>query len=220
MRTPTAVLFDMDGTLLDSRPGIVAATNATLRALGRPEVAEADLVPRIGPPLHDTWAELLQRPVTDVADVVADYRVRYATLMLDGTRPYAGVERLLEGLAERGLLLAVATSKAQPLAVALLEHLGLDGYFAAVRGPVPPSVEEKPATVARALEALGLTTGMGAVIVGDRHHDITGGRAHGLATIGAAWGYGSRAELEAAGADAIASEPLGVAPLLDGLTGS
>ncbi len=217
MSAPSAVLFDLDGTLVDSRPGIVAALNATLRQLGEPEVPEAALVPRIGPPIHDTWSELLQRPVDEVEDVVVAYRERYATLMLDGTSVYPGVVRLLERLSADGHLMAVATSKAQPMAIALLEHLGLDGFFAAVRGPVPPSTEEKPASVGRALEALGLATGTGAVLVGDRHHDVTGGHAHGLAVIGATWGYGSREELGAAGAEAIASEPAGVAPLLDGL---
>lgn len=217
MSPPAAVLFDLDGTLADSRPGIVAALNATLRGLGEDEVPEADLVPRIGPPIQETWAELLRRPTEEVDDVVAAYRERYAGLMLDGTRAYPGIERLLRGLAAEGRLLAVATSKSQALAVRLLEHLGLDGFFAAVRGPVPPSAEPKATTVARALEALGLPSGDGAVLVGDRHHDVTGGHAHGLTVIGAGWGYGTREELEAAGADLFAAEPAGVAPLLRGL---
>lgn len=217
MTAPAAVLFDLDGTLVDSRPGIVAALNATLTAMGQPELPESELVGRIGPPINETWAALLQRPDDQVADVVEAYRERYATLMLDGTHVYPGVARLLELLAGEGHLMAVATSKAQALAVELLEHLGLDGFFAVVRGPVPPSTEAKSATVARALEALGLATGRGAVLVGDRHHDVTGGHAHGLAVIGAAWGYGSVEELGAAGAEAVAAEPLGVVPLLHGL---
>ncbi len=206
----TTVLFDMDGTLCDSRPGIVAGLNATLAGLGEPERLEAELVPRIGPPIHETWAWLLGRE--DIDGVVADYRARYATLMLDGSFVYPGVEKLLQELRTRGALLAVATSKAQPLAVALLEHLGLDGYFAAIRGPVPPSTESKADTVARALEALGQPEG--AVLVGDRSHDVHGGHEHGLRVIGAGWGYAPPGELEAAGADAIAAQPLGVLPLL------
>ncbi len=210
----SAVLFDLDGTLVDSRPGIVAALNATLAELGEPELPEAALVPRIGPPIEETWAELLRRPQDAVAGVVAAYRERYAELMLDGTDVHPGIPRLLEALAADGHLLAVATSKAQPLAQELLAHLGLDGAFAAVRGPVPPAAEPKAATVGRALEALGLAAGADAVLVGDRHHDVEGGHAHGLAVIGAGWGYGSREELEAAGAVAVAAAPAGVLALV------
>lgn len=217
MSAPAPVLFDLDGTLVDSRPGIVAALNASLSALGEAELPEAELVKRIGPPIHDTWAELLQRPADAVEDVVAAYRERYATLMLDGTSVYPGVISLLQRLAGAGHLMAVATSKAQPMAVALLEHLGLDAFFAAVRGPVPPSTEAKATTVGRALEALGLPSGAGAVLVGDRHHDVAGAHAHGVAVIGAGWGYGSLEELAAAGADVVASAPAGVVPLLHGL---
>lgn len=208
----SAVLFDMDGTLCDSRPGIVAALNATLAGMGEPVRPDAELVPRIGPPIHETWAWLLGRE--DVDDVVADYRARYATLMLDGTLVYPGVVKLLEALREQGAHLAVATSKSQPLAVRLLEHLGLDGFFAAIRGPIPPSTEPKAVTVGRALEALGRVGGPESVLVGDRSHDVHGGHEHGLRVIGAAWGYAPEGELEAAGADAVAAEPLGVLPLL------
>lgn len=214
MSSPTAVLFDLDGTLVDSRPAIVGGLNATLRALGEPERSEAELVPRIGPPIHETWAWLLDRPVDEVGDVVDAYREHYAETMLDGTLLYAGVPRLLERLTAGGHLLGVATSKSQPAAVAILEHLGLDHHFATIRGPVPPSTEDKAATVGRALDALGLTTGAGAVLVGDREHDVHGAHAHGLTVIGAAWGYGTADELEAAGAEHIAAAPLGVLPLL------
>jgi phosphoglycolate phosphatase len=220
MSAPAAVLFDLDGTLVDSRPGIVAALNATLRELGEPEQPEAALVGRIGPPIHDTWAELLRRPADAVDDVVAAYRARYGRTMLEGTTVYPGVVRLLERLRAEGHPMAVATSKAQPIAVVLLKHLGLDGFFAAVRGPVPPSTEEKPATVGRALQALGPSTGVDAVLVGDRHHDVAGGHAHGLRVIGAAWGYGTVEELRAAGAAAIAAEPAGVVALLRGARGA
>lgn len=210
----TAVLFDMDGTLVDSRPGIVASMTITLRGLGVPVPPEAQLAANIGPPLHETFSSLLGRPPAEVDDVVAAYRATYATEMLAGTRVFDGVAELLDALAAAGHPLAAATSKAQHLAVALLDHLGLASRFAAIRGPVPPSHEEKAGTVARALEALGVAPGGDAVLVGDRHHDVDGGRANGLRVIGAAWGYGTRAELEAAGAAAIAARPGEVPGLL------
>ena len=208
---PIAVLFDMDGTLVDSQPGIVAAMNATLRALGEPERDEADLRARIGPPLPETFSDLLGRPPGELDDIVAGYRERYRTTMREGTFVYPGIPALLAGLEAAGHPLAVATSKAQPLAEELLDHLGLGAWFAAIRGPVPPSHEDKAGTVGRALEALGTRA---AVLVGDRHHDVTGARAHGLATIGAAWGYGGEDELWAAGARAIARRPDEVPGLL------
>ncbi len=208
---PVAVLFDMDGTLVDSQPGIVVAMNATLRALGEPERDEADLRARIGPPLPETIGELLGRPPAELDDIVAGYRERYRATMREGTFVYPGIPELLADLHAAGHPLAVATSKAQPLAQELLDHLGLGPWFVAVRGPVPPAHEDKAGTIGRALEALDTTE---AVLVGDRHHDVTGARAHGLATIGAAWGYGGEDELWAAGARAIARRPDEVPALL------
>jgi phosphoglycolate phosphatase len=208
---PVAVLFDMDGTLVDSQPGIVEAMNATLRELGEPERDPEDLRARIGPPLPVTIATLLGRRVDEVDAIVAAYRDRYRQTMRDGTFVYPGIPELLADLAAAEHPMAVATSKAQPLAEELLDHLGLGAWFAAIRGPVPPSHEDKAGTVGRALEALGTRA---AVLVGDRHHDVTGARAHGLATIGAAWGYGGEDELWAAGARAIARSPDEVPGLL------
>jgi phosphoglycolate phosphatase len=206
-----AVLFDMDGTLVDSQPGIVAAMNRTLRALGEPERDPEDLRARIGPPLQDTFGDLLGRPATEVDDIVAAYRDRYRETMRDGTFVFPGIPELLADLTAAEHPLAVATSKAQPLAQELLDHLGLGPWFAAVCGPVPPSHEDKAGTIGRALDELGTST---AVLVGDRHHDVTGARAHGLATIGAGWGYGGEDELWAAGARAIARRPDEVPGLL------
>lgn len=217
MSRPTAILFDLDGTLVDSRPAIVAGLNATLRELGEPERGEAELVARIGPPLQETWAHLLGRPVAEVADVVATYRETYRSLMREGTLVYPGVPELLAQLEAGGHRLGVATSKTQPIAIELLEHLGLAHHFVTICGPVPPSTEDKAGTVARALDALGLPSGEGAVLIGDREHDVHGGHAHGLRVIGAAWGYGSPGELEAAGADALVAAPLDLLALLAGL---
>ena len=217
MSRPTAILFDLDGTLVDSRPAIVGGLNATLRELGEPERPEAELVPRIGPPIHDTWAWLLNRPVDEVEDVVTAYRDRYRVTMLGGTLVYDGVPELLDQLAAAGHLLGVATSKTQSAAVDILEHLGLAHHFTTIRGPVPPSTEDKAATVGRALAAMGLTTGEGAVLIGDREHDVHGGHAHGLRVIGAAWGYAAPGELEAAGAGQLVAAPLDLLPLLAGL---
>lgn len=211
------VLFDLDGTLVDSRPGIVAAINATLRALGEPERASSELERFIGPPLHETFATLLAERSPDgtgLDDIVAMYRARYRLAMVEGTTVYHGITALLDALAATGTPLAVATSKARPLAVPLLEGLGLAGRFRVIAGPVPPARDDKAQTIAQALAELGPAAGDAPVMVGDRHHDIAGARAHGLRAIGVTWGFGGEAELRAAGADAVAADPAALGALL------
>lgn len=210
------VLFDLDGTLADSAPGITAAINATLRGLGAPEVPAADLLASIGPPLHETFGRLLiDRELTsaEIEDVVADYRRRYAAGMVAGSVPYEGVRELLSALRDQGRVLAVATSKAQSLAQALLDGHDLSAPFAAICGPVPPARETKTQTISKALAALGPRAD-GAVMVGDRHHDIRGAVENGVPAIGVLYGFGARDELEMAGADAIAADVSQLARLL------
>lgn len=225
--TAGAVLFDLDGTLVDSAPGITSAVNATLRGLGEPEVPVAELERAIGPPLHETFSRLLadRAPTADQIDaIVADYRARYAVGMVEGSIPYPGIRELLDALATAGRPLAVATAKSQPLAQALLEGLGLADRFAAICGPSPSARATKADTVRDALAALGLSgpddprgeagLGASAVMIGDRLHDVEGAAANGLPAIGVLHGFGSRAELTEAGAAAIAVDVAELAALL------
>lgn len=208
MTPPPAVLFDLDGTLVDSRAGIVAATNAQLVAMGREPAPEPLLVARIGPPLHDTFAMLVPGlGGLELDAVVAAYRVRYRQTMLTGTAVYPGIAELLEALRAQGRLLAVATSKAGPLARELLTALGLAHHFAAIVGPEPPSRDPKPATVAKALAAAQIAARPDVWMVGDRHHDMEGAAAHGLRGAGVLWGFGDAAELTGAGAEVVVATP-------------
>jgi len=169
---------------------------------------EAELVRFIGPPLREAFVELLIGLDADpgLADACVDrYRERYADACLVETLPYPGVDRVVERLARR-LPLAVATSKPARFAEPILVELGLRESFRAVVGPdLAARREPKSETVGRALAALGAPGPT--AIVGDRHHDVAAGRAHGLGTIGVTWGFGTRAELEAAGADRIVETP-------------
>jgi phosphoglycolate phosphatase len=208
------VLLDLDGTLADSLPGITAATNA---ALGTSLSAE-EVRPRVGPPLHETFAALTGATGEELDEAVARYRAIYAELMLEGTVVFDGIPELLAQLRDAGLLLAVATSKARPLAVPPLEGLGLAGFFAAIEGPVPggPAAHHHTrATIGVALDALGRPPVATVTMVGDRHHDVEGAHAHGIRAVGVTWGFGSREELR--GADALAATPAALgALLLDG----
>ncbi len=199
-----AILFDLDGVLVDSRAAIGASMNHALVSLGHPAREEAELHRYIGPPLYGAFSELSGKPVEsdEVAALVGAYRARYAVASLRDSLVMPGIEAALEALA-RDHTLAVATSKPRAFAVPLLEALGLSRHFAWIAGPeVDAHMEPKAVTVRDALEKVG---GPPAVMVGDRVHDIEGARANGIPVIAVAWGIGDAVEL--AGADALAASP-------------
>jgi len=202
------LLFDLDGVIADSRFAITRSINHALVAHGLAARSERELERFIGPPLLEAFSEILAAEGADPSlaeGCVAAYRERYGEACLVETLPYPGVARVVERLAGR-LPLAVATSKPAHFADPILVELGLRDSFRAVVGPsLDAKAERKAETVARALLALGEPRP--AAIVGDRHHDVAAGRANGIATIGITWGFGSRAELEGAGADVLLDSP-------------
>jgi phosphoglycolate phosphatase len=205
--TAPAVLFDLDGCLIDSRAGILASVHVAMSACGLAPMPDAELEWLIGPPLRTGFAELCRRVGRDdasLAQALLDaYRADYHDTMLDHTPLVPGVEQLLRSLSASRPV-GVVTSKPRILALEILEHHGLTEVFSVVEGPSFDEADEpKVDTLGRALVELdGLTA---STMVGDRHHDIEAGRAHGLRTIGVTWGIGSTAELGEAGADTIVS---------------
>ncbi|WP_231502661.1 HAD hydrolase-like protein [Blastococcus sp. URHD0036] len=206
------MLFDLDGTLVDSTPGIWASVRVAAADLGLPEPNPAQLRDMVGPPLQDGFALVLGVPAGDVPRAVAAYRAHYSAGALLDVTVYDGVPELLAELREEGAVLAVATSKPEPFAVRVLEHTGLAGCFASVHGAtLDGAVRHKAQVVAAALAAH--PEGRRPVLVGDREHDVLGAAAHGLPCIGAGWGPAPD-ELRAAGAAAVAGTPAEVRSLL------
>jgi len=208
------VLLDLDGTLSDSAPGILDSLRSAFAEVGVPWVDQDTARALLGPPFWHSLPPLVGADRVD--EVVASYRRHYwAGAMLE-TVSYPGVAELLAGLAERGLRLAVATSKAEPQAVRIVEHLGLADYFETICGDtVDGRRDSKALVVGEALRRLDRPEPAQVLMVGDRSHDVLGAAAHGIGCAGALWGYGSVAELAAAGALRLCEQPVDLLELVE-----
>ena len=201
--TPTcSVLLDLDGTLIDSQPGILASCLAALRALGHEPDQTLDIKRIIGPPLEDIMKVLLQPYGDDrVGEAVAAYRQHYGESGFLGSEPYPGIGSSLDELQQAGLRIYLATSKRETFASRILHHLGFATYFDGIHGSVPGgALDHKPELLAHILSQHNILPAH-SLMVGDRRHDISGAHAVGMRGLGVLWGYGTRDELETAGAD-------------------
>ncbi|MDI1264939.1 MAG: HAD hydrolase-like protein [bacterium] len=195
-----SVLLDLDGTLIDSAPGILASCGAALRALGHEP--PADMRVAVGPPLEDILRGLLA-PLGDdrLDEAVLAYRADYGSNGIARNTLYPGIGDALRQMSGAGLQLYLATSKRAVFARAILEHLELTRFFAGIHGSEPGgALDHKPELIAHVLSKHRLHPAS-SVMVGDRQFDISGAHANGMRAYGVLWGYGSRAELEGAGAD-------------------
>jgi len=206
------ILFDLDGTLTDSRPGIVKTIQHALRSVGVEPPPESDLLWCVGPPLREIFARLLPRGETLLVErVVAAYVERYRIAGYRENRIYPEVPEMLAALGARKRLVLV-TAKHTDSAERILTLFNLRGHFSAVFGSEPSGrLADKKDLVRHLLDELALERSE-TIIVGDRVHDIEGGRHNGIRAIGAAWGYGSDEEL--AGAGHICRSPSEVLTLL------
>ncbi|MBN8481174.1 MAG: HAD hydrolase-like protein [Xanthomonadales bacterium] len=201
------VLFDLDGTLIDSEAGIVGSMRHALAAMGAEPVAHEVLRGWIGPPLRMTFPEVLGDDPGRLEQAVAHYHERFDAVGWSEHAVYAGIAEVVAALAARGDRLAVVTSKLREQAERIVAHLPFGNLFERIYGPAQGSrTSEKAAMIAQALADFGAMPAMAAMI-GDRRFDIEGARANGVRAVGVEWGFGTRAELEQAGADAIVDSP-------------
>ena len=202
MTATRSVLLDLDGTLIDSQPGIVASCLAALCALGHKPDEALDVKRFIGPPLEDMMQVLLQSYGDDrVDEAVVAYRRHYGESGLLASEPYPGIVNALRDMRQAGLRIYLATSKREVFARRILQHLELAPYFDGVYGSVPGGkLDHKPELLAHILSRQSMAPSR-SLMVGDRRHDIIGAHAVGMRSVGVLWGYGSRDELETAGAD-------------------
>jgi phosphoglycolate phosphatase len=201
------VLFDLDGTMVDSEPGIAASLRYAFELEGYPVPDDDTLRTAIGPPF-EIGLPALGVHDADVARVTRRYRERYEDSGLFEASVYPGIREALAAFAAAGLRLGVATAKPEPTARRIVEHFDLASAFDVVAGATyEPGRRTKAEVIAHALDRFGLDATPLVLMVGDRDHDVHGAQVHGIPVAGVTWGYGSVAELLGAGADHLVDHP-------------
>jgi phosphoglycolate phosphatase len=219
MTLPDLLLFDLDGTLSDSAPGILAALRHAFAVNGLPQLDAATERALLGPPFYASLPPLIGGEER-LPDVIAAYRAHYGDGGMYDTSAYPGIADLLGAARDAGVRMAVATSKPEHYAVPIVAHLGFAEFFETVVGDeLDGSLPTKALVIEKVLGRLGQPDPNRALMVGDREHDVFGARAHGIACAGAGWGYGVPGELAAAGAEPICADVGALAAAL-GLGGS
>jgi phosphoglycolate phosphatase len=204
------ILLDLDGTLVDPKPGLIGSVQYALGRLGRPVPPAEELLWLIGPPLRVSFPRLLGTDaLTELA--IGHYRERYLDGAMYEAMVYAGVPEALDALAAAGCRLIVATSKPHRYARPILERFDLARRFAAIHGPeLDGTNDHKGDLIAHVLSREGVAR-QRAVMVGDREFDVLAATRNGMPTVGVTWGYGSGAELTAVGAACLCHSPADLA---------
>ena len=196
----SVVLFDIDGTIVDSAPAVMNAFRGALSDYDLPIPDDQRLRTYVGPPLWYSFSDLGYEGEL-LAHLVSGYRARYQAHYLD-PEPFPGVIELLHDLHRAGIPLATATSKQAPMALAQMEHLGLSEVFDVIAGATPDPASSKATVIREALtrlEARGVDTSH-PVIIGDSIWDVRGAQEAGIPVIGVGWGYATEDGLDEADA--------------------
>ena len=207
----TCVLFDLDGTMLDSAPGIIDSLEDTFRHFSWPVPPRSELMHYIGPPLIDSFRNRLGLDEADAWETLRVYREDYRRDGAFDAAIFPGIVGILEQLQAARIPVAVATSKPETQAVRILQHFEIDGFFANVSGATEDETRSsKTAIVAHALNGLreaGHDISR-PVLIGDRIYDVEGASANGIPAIIVEWGYGSPDEAVNAAATVYSADQL------------
>lgn len=206
---PEAVLFDLDGTLTDSAPGLLNCIRYALDEMGIEHPDDNTMRTFLGPPLWVTFRDHFGLDETGVVRAIELYRARYHDTGMFENTVYDGIPNTLDALREANIRMAIATSKPEYSATRILEHFDLAQYFEFIGADdLEGTRASKAKVIAHVLANTGLDpTTQNLTMVGDRRHDVEGAAAHGIDTIGVLWGYGDHEELTGAGARRIVSTP-------------
>ncbi len=212
-----AVIFDLDGTLLDTSEGVLECVSHAARTLGSPQLPREQLLRFIGPPLQVSFPRYYGYDEKRTEEAIRLFREHYRAGAMFHARPYDGIFSLCEVLRDRGIPMAVATNKLEPMARLLLARFGFDRYCTPIRGADPEGKRNKADCIRLCLEELRLAPEQ-AVLLGDTEYDAAGAAEAGVPFLAVTWGFGFHGPEDLAGQPHIglAAVPMDAAALLLG----
>ena len=207
----TAILWDLDGTISDSAPGIVAALRKTFDVFRMPIPDDETLLSYVGPPIIDSFKHQHLDDAIEIQHALETYREIHEESGLIDSPAFAGIPELIRAARRAGIPQSTATSKPESAATIVLEHYGLVGEFDEITGATDDESRSKKddvvAEALRRLEERGVDLS-NVIMIGDRFYDVHGAAAHGVPCIYVTWGYGQLGEDEGAVAVATSSAEL------------
>lgn len=200
------IFFDLDGTLTDSKEGVVNSVRYAAEKLGGPVPDDATLLKFIGPPLQDSFMEYCGYDLEKALEAIQVFRERYTPIGQFENRPGPGLVEMCRRLKERGYVLALASSKPEEMCVSICDRFGFTPSLAVTTGSPPVGDWSKQDVIRETMRRLGLTEAdkPSVLMVGDRKFDVLGAKACGIDCVGVEFfGYAAPGELAEAGAVAV-----------------
>lgn len=185
-----AVIFDLDGTLLDTTEGVTAAVEYAVSSLGLAPLKEEVLLSFIGPPVQESFHRIYGIEGEQLQELTTVFRNRYKDYELFKAKPYEGIYRTLEVMEKQGIDTSVATYKRQDYAEAILNHFGLDRYMRVIYGADHENKLKKVDIIQKCIISMGIINNGQAVMVGDSSYDAQGAEQVGVDFLGVTYGFG------------------------------
>lgn len=204
LRDYNYIAFDLDGTLINTYEGVSNALQYVMKHFGRRELTQQEARLCIGPPLEDSYINLFGFTPEEARIGLAKFREFYGPIGQNQCKPYDGIEEVLAALQQNGKKLFVATSKLITPALSILERFGLDKYFLHIEGSPPGEGDFRKSDILNAaFRHLDIKDKSDVILIGDTKYDIIGAKEAGIASMGILYGFGSKEDFIANGADYI-----------------
>ncbi len=198
------IFFDLDGTLLNTYPGVSNAVKYTMDYYGKPVPEDKEMRKYLGPPLGDSMRDLAGFDEDMIPEAVKKFREYYLSKGVFEYEFFEDLKPTFDKLRNMGCILAVATSKLEPAAFTILKHAGIYDEFDFVCGSTQDGTRvTKTEVVSSVIKHYGITDKKQVLLVGDRENDVTGAKNNGIDCCGILCGFGSQKEFEESGAEYI-----------------